>query len=77
MVDYLTCPFVSLKNSHLFKIIKLVISFLLKKIYNSVILNMWESFNGMVDHVTCAPWRPYNFSKFAMVKKKIGLYECD
>ena len=69
---------VSLKNSHLFKIVELVISFLLKKIYNSVILNMWESFSGMVDHVTCPPWRPYNFSKFAMVKKKKkGLYECN
>ena len=34
---------IPLKNSHLFKIAKSVIS-------------------GMVDHVTCPPWRSYNFS---------------
>ena len=31
---------IPLKNSHLFKIIKSVISFCLKKLYNSAILNM-------------------------------------
>ena len=46
---------ISLKNSHLFKIVDLVISFLLKKFYNLVILNMWKFFSGMVDYVTCPP----------------------
>ena len=41
-----------LKDSHLFKIVELI--FFLKKkkqklIINSVILNKWESFSGMVD----------------------------
>ena len=52
-----------LKNSHLFKIAKLVISFCFKIFFNSTILNICESLSGMVDHVTCPPWRPYNFSK--------------
>ena len=51
-----------LKNPHLFKITKSIISFCLKKNYNSIILNRCESFSGMVDHVTCAPCEPYNFS---------------
>jgi len=46
----------------LFKIIESVISFCLKKNYNLAILNMWESFSGMVDHVTCPQWESYNFS---------------
>ena len=40
---------------------KSVISFCFKKISNSTILNKWESFSGTVDHVSCAPWRSYNF----------------
>ena len=43
------------KNSHLFKIAKLVISFCFKIFFNSTILNICESLSGMVDHVTCPP----------------------
>ena len=46
---------IPLKNSHLFKITESVISFCLKKISNSAILNKWESFSRMVDHVTYPP----------------------
>ena len=46
---------ISLKDSYLFKIAKSVISFCLKKNSNSAILNKWESFNRMVDHVTYPP----------------------
>ena len=64
---------IPLKDSHLFKIVESVISFYFKKFYNSIILNKWESFSGMVDHVTCPPWGPYNFSKTTHIlrKKKI------
>lgn len=54
---------ISLKDSHLFKIAESVINFCLKKIPNSAILNRWEYFSGIVDHVTCPPWEPYNFFK--------------
>ena len=53
---------ISLKNSYLFKIAESVISFCLKKISDSTILNKWKSFSGMVNHITCPPWGPYNFS---------------
>ena len=46
---------ISLKDSYLFKIAESVISFCLKKISNSAILNKWKSFNRMVDHVTYLP----------------------
>ena len=46
---------IPIKDSHLFKIGKSVISFCLKKNSNSAILNKWESFNGIVDHVTYPP----------------------
>ena len=54
---------IPLKNIHLFKIAESVISFcfFLKKI-NSIILNMCESFSGIVNHITCPPWGSYNFS---------------
>ena len=52
---------IPLKDSHLFKISESVISFCFKKFSNSTILNMCESFNKMVDHVTCLPCEPYNF----------------
>ena len=54
---------ISLKNSYLFKIIKLVISFCLKKFFW---LNNFkhESFSRTVDHVTYPLWGPYNFSYF-------------
>ena len=55
---------IPLKDSYLFKIVESVISFCLKKFSNSAILNRWESFSGMVDHVTYLPWGPYNFSYF-------------
>ena len=42
---------IPLKDSHLFKIAKSVISFCLKKNSNSAILNRYESFSGIVDHV--------------------------
>ena len=54
---------ISLKNSYLFKIIKLVISFCLKK-------NFWlnnfkhDSFSRTVDHIIYPLWGPYNFSYF-------------
>ena len=53
---------IPLKDSYLFKIVELVISFCLKKISNLAILNMWKSFSEMVDHVTCSPRGTYNFS---------------
>ena len=53
---------IPLKDFFLFKIAKSVISFCLKKIYNLTILNTLESFIRIVDHVTCPPWGPYNFS---------------
>ena len=46
---------ISLKDSYLFKIAESIISFCLKKKSNSTILNKWESFNRMVDHVTYLP----------------------
>ena len=56
---------IPLKDSHLFKIVESVISFcFLKKISNSAILNKCESYSGIVDHVTCPPCGPYNFSYF-------------
>ena len=54
---------IPLKDPHLFKIVESVISFCLKKFSNSAILNMCESCRGMVDHVTCPPYVPYNFSQ--------------
>ena len=55
---------IPLKDSYLFKMAESVISFCLKIFSNSAILNRWESFSRMVDHVTCLPWGPYNFSHF-------------
>ena len=52
---------IPLKDCHLFKIAESLINFRLKKFSNSAILNMCESFSGMVDHVTCLPCEPYNF----------------
>ena len=49
---------IPVKDSHLFKITKSVFSFYLK----STILNKWEYFIGMLDHITYPPWRLYNFS---------------
>ena len=46
---------IPLIDSHLFKIVKLVIIFCLKKFFNSAILNRWKFFNGMVDHITYPP----------------------
>ena len=45
---------IPLINSHLFKIAESVISFCLKKIFNSAILNMWKSFqwNGGPHHLS-------------------------
>ena len=53
---------IPLKDFHLFKIIESVIGFYFKKISNSAILNKCESFNGIVDHVTCPPCGSHNFS---------------
>ena len=53
---------IPLKDSHLFKIAESVISFCFKKIYNSTILNKCKSFSEMVEHLTCPPYGPYNFS---------------
>ena len=61
---------IPLKDSHLFKITESVISLCFKKFYNSIILNKWESFSGMVDHVTCPSWEPYNFSKTTHILRK-------
>ena len=44
---------IPLKNSHLFKIAKSIISFCLKNFPNSAILNRWEFFSRMTNHVTC------------------------
>ena len=60
-----------LKNSYLFKIAKLVISFCIKKISDLAILNKWESFSGMVDHVTYSSWELYNFSMNRSIKRKL------
>ena len=54
---------ISLKDFHLFKIAELIISFCLKKICNSIILNKCKFFNEIVDHVTYPPCEPYNFSR--------------
>ena len=41
---------IPLKDSHLFKIVELKIFFLNKKlITDSIILNKWKSFSGMMD----------------------------
>ena len=53
---------ISLKDSYLFKITESVINCYLKKISDSIILNKWESFSGIVNYVTYPPWGPYNFS---------------
>ena len=45
----------------MFKIVESVITFYLKKNFNSAILNRWEFFSGIIDYVTCLPWGPYNF----------------
>jgi len=55
---------ISIKCFHLFKIAKSVINFCLKFFFNSAILNRCEFFSGMMDHVTCTPCEPYNFSLF-------------
>lgn len=53
---------IPLNNSHLFKIAKSVINFYFKKIFNSAILNRCKFFSKMVDHLSCLPCKPYNFS---------------
>ena len=53
---------IPLKDSHLFKIAESVISFCFKKIYNSTILDKCKSFSETVEHLTCPPCEPYNFS---------------
>ena len=57
---------IPLKDFHLFKIVESIISFCLKKFSDLAILIRWESFSRMVDHVTCPPWKPYNFSFLSM-----------
>ena len=52
---------IPLKDSHLFKIAELVISFYFN-FFNSVILNRCKSFSRMMDYVTYPPWEPYNLS---------------
>ena len=54
---------IPLKESHLFKTAESIISFSLKIFFDSTILNKWESFSGIVDHVTCPSWGSYNFSR--------------
>ena len=48
-------PTIPLKDSHLFKIAELEFFLKHKLITDSAILNRWESFSGMVDHVTYPP----------------------
>ena len=59
-----------LKDSHLFKIIELVISFCFNKISNSTILNKCNFFSAMMDHVTCPPYEPYIQTPCVMSKVK-------
>ena len=44
---------IPLKDFHLFKIAESIISFCLKFFSNSTILNKWESFSRMMNHITC------------------------
>ena len=46
---------IALKDFYLFKIAESIISFCLKKKFNSAILNWWKPFSKMVDHVTYRP----------------------
>ena len=46
---------IPLKDYHLFKIAELEFVFKHKLVTDSAILNRWESFSGMVDHVTYSP----------------------
>ena len=46
---------ISLKKFYLFKIIESIISFYLKKKFNSKILNKWKFLSEMVDLFTCLP----------------------
>ena len=55
---------IPLKDSHLFKITESIISFCLKNFPNLAILNSWEFFSRMMNHVTCPLWKRYNFSYF-------------
>ena len=43
---------IPLKNLHLFKITESIISLCFKNFSDLAILNMWESFSEMVDHVS-------------------------
>ena len=67
---------IPLKDSRLFKITESVISFFFKKKKNSntTILNKCKSFRGIVDHITCLPCKPYNFSSKRVGKKKYNYF---
>ena len=66
---------IPLKDSHLFKIAELVISFWFKKFSNSAISNRWKSFSEMVDYVTYSSWKSYNFSISSLLPLGLFLHQ--